>query len=698
MAIVALERPDIETNIQGGVGFSFSESAATKLYQMMSNYLYSDKEYAVISELSANAIDAHQLVGKQEVPIKIQLPTRFESEFVVRDFGPGLSEDHVYKFLTAYGESSKGGTNDQIGFWGIGSKSPAAVSDSWSIISHHAGKKMHFEVFVTTDGIPTLKKIFEGDSDETGLEVRVPIATAQYQQWTNAAERAFKYYPIKPTVNQKLNYSAVDYHVKGNGWARAKGYHKGGRLIVTMREYTLDFNKVMSHLPASSPIRNMLNGNFNGFDMFFGVGEIDLSISREQIQYNDKTIKAIVDRIQKMYDEMTAIITADLDTATNSVEYRKLASVWHNTYDIGVSYLTNTINGKHGITKIPQHISSITAENVDLDHMSVVYNFQVKSLKKSFSCWGYSAIRKSSSWDYKNSKYDNSVSLSIPDLDRIVLVTRDVKDAQSRIKHSGDKSKFYLIMDKNVFSDEFTVVNASSFEKPPRQTKEAKENITNFYIMEGNRFLRVDAASLKTARESKTSVAVQIINAISASNNPDAMTKEVAWLRRIGWTIIGYKGDVKPIGIPTVSEGMKNLFNGLTNDAELKKELNDMAIRRMFTQIQYHTASIYAVRQVIRSSKFDTITEAYKPMIDYFRQHGSTARGSQSTKFNTWTRLCEFLGVDSLQSGVADATATMAVLDARYPMLKYLQATWYTLSADNITEANGYVTMVDRNS
>src|SRR5512139_3120637 len=107
MAIMDLHRSDVQTDIQGGVEFSFSKDAASKLYQMMSNYLYSDKEYAVISELSANAVDAHALVNKKDVPITIQLPTRLESEFVVRDYGPGLPEDAVYRFLTSYGQSSK---------------------------------------------------------------------------------------------------------------------------------------------------------------------------------------------------------------------------------------------------------------------------------------------------------------------------------------------------------------------------------------------------------------------------------------------------------------------------------------------------------------------------------------------------------------------------------------------------------------
>jgi hypothetical protein len=679
MAIVSLERPDIQTNMEPGVNFSFSKDASTKLYQMMSNYLYSDKEYAVISELSANAIDAHQLVGKQDVPIEVQLPTHIDNEFVVRDFGPGLSEEDVYRFLTSYGESSKGDSNEQIGFWGIGAKSPAAVSDNWTILSYHGGKKMHFEVFITSDGIPTLKKIFETTSEDTGLEVRVPVPNPKHRQWIESAERAYKYYEVKPTVNETLRYEKASYTMRGEGWARAKGYSKGGRLVVTMREYTLDYTKIMGQLDAASPIRKLFFNNFNGVDLFFGVGEIELSISREQVQYSDKTMKAITTRLQEVYDAFHKMVSDDLAKAENSIEYRKLASDWHHIVDIGPTFLAHVIDGKHGIQKIPQDIQSIVVAGVDTSKMSVVHNHSVKSLKGRFNCWGRSIINKNERWSSTTAQYESSVYLSVAELDNIQVVIRDVNDPHARIKNDGDKNKFYLVVTDNVFPAELKPVLASSFAKPPKEGKVAKENITNFYILSGNRFTRIAAADYELFKNSTTTVAVKIINATSIDNNPEALTQEVSFLRRVGWNVIGYKGDTPPATLPLVPAAMQTVFKSLKDDTELAGEIKQLNLKSMFTQVMSHVPSMLVVMGVIKNSPLTDVEAAYAPMINHYATTQThTVRSYFSSKFNDWKRVCELLKVDDQTSGVTDLTPYMELLDSKYPMLNHVNYGWYS--------------------
>ena len=77
------------------VSFGIKESGLSHIFNVLRNQLYSDKVLAVIREYSTNAVDAHIEVGKGDVPIKVTLPTALTPEFTVRDFGRGLTEEHI---------------------------------------------------------------------------------------------------------------------------------------------------------------------------------------------------------------------------------------------------------------------------------------------------------------------------------------------------------------------------------------------------------------------------------------------------------------------------------------------------------------------------------------------------------------------------------------------------------------------------
>ena len=103
---------------------SFGIKQSPKAFQILSSGLYSNKPMAIVRELSANAADAHVLNGNQAVPFEIKLPNRLDSQFYLKDFGPGLSHDQVMRLYTTYFDSTKSESNDFIGGLGLGSKSP----------------------------------------------------------------------------------------------------------------------------------------------------------------------------------------------------------------------------------------------------------------------------------------------------------------------------------------------------------------------------------------------------------------------------------------------------------------------------------------------------------------------------------------------------------------------------------------------
>jgi HSP90 family molecular chaperone len=82
---------------------------------------YGLPETACLREYTSNARDSHIEAGVTR-PVEVTTPSALAQSLTVRDYGVGLSRQEL-KMFGQFGESSKRDTNDQIGGFGIGSKS-----------------------------------------------------------------------------------------------------------------------------------------------------------------------------------------------------------------------------------------------------------------------------------------------------------------------------------------------------------------------------------------------------------------------------------------------------------------------------------------------------------------------------------------------------------------------------------------------
>jgi len=110
-------------------GRQFSIKMDARAFDILSASLYSDRLLAPIRELIANAYDA----SKENM--LVTLPTALMPIFSVRDYGPGLSHEDALVLYTTYFESTKNNDNNSIGGFGLGSKSPFAYVDQFTVDS-----------------------------------------------------------------------------------------------------------------------------------------------------------------------------------------------------------------------------------------------------------------------------------------------------------------------------------------------------------------------------------------------------------------------------------------------------------------------------------------------------------------------------------------------------------------------------------
>lgn len=138
--------------------------------------IYNNKIEAVVREYVCNAIDEHKKFGIDKA---VDYTLTADNTFSVRDYAGGLSEDGVRKIFGMYFRSTKSGSNDSIGGFGVGSKAGHAYTDSFNILSHHDGQATTYVCALGggDNGVPVghIYKMGSVPTKETGVEISLTV-------------------------------------------------------------------------------------------------------------------------------------------------------------------------------------------------------------------------------------------------------------------------------------------------------------------------------------------------------------------------------------------------------------------------------------------------------------------------------------------------------------------------------------------
>jgi len=324
------ERETVEAGGLGSGG-AFTIAASVKAFEVLSSNLYQNKTLAVIREITCNAVDAHTAASLPISGIKVHLPTYMEPVFWVRDYGSGLSDEDVLTLYTTYFRSTKDQDNSQIGGFGLGSKSPFAVADQFTVTSWHGGFKSTYACY-KQDGMPQVNAVGkEPCGSQTGFEVRVPLTarSGSIIDWQNQARSLFCWWPETPTFNSDFELGALlfagddlmltsDYDVDGApGWAILRSLTRS-RVIMGNVPYILDEDSIQG-LP--DPVRQLLRKVYVAIRA--PMGSVSISPSRETLSYDAATNKYLVDKLVQIGREITAKLEKEISTSPSLAEARE---------------------------------------------------------------------------------------------------------------------------------------------------------------------------------------------------------------------------------------------------------------------------------------------------------------------------------------------------------------------------------------
>lgn len=305
---------------------AFTIAGSAKAFKILSDGLYSDKITAVIRELSCNAYDSHVEAGKADVPFEVHLPNRLEPWFAVTDFGIGLCHDDIVNLYSTYFESTKTDSNDVTGCLGLGSKSPFAYVDAFTVEGRWNGKLTTYSCFYDDDGIPTITVMGEAqDTDQpNGLTIKMPVKEGDFYEFGQKARKALNRFNPTPVVTGATDWEidTVEYSMEGTDWKLHKmsgSYYRGNVYAIQGNvTYPISEDSIPGKTDAQRAVLSL------PLDLFFDIGDLDITPSRESLGYNEATIANIKAKLDIVANELPPMFQDRFNECKTLWEARKL--------------------------------------------------------------------------------------------------------------------------------------------------------------------------------------------------------------------------------------------------------------------------------------------------------------------------------------------------------------------------------------
>ncbi len=366
---------------------SFSIAVNGKAFRVLSDTLYQDKPGSIVRELSCNAYDSHVQAGKREVPFEIHLPNMFEPWFHVRDFGIGLSDDDVRSIYTRYFESTKANSNDVIGAFGLGSKTPFSYTDSFTVVSIFNGVKRSYSAFIAESGVPSIVILnTEPTTESNGVEVRMAVEKKDWSVFRNKVRDQLRYFTVKPTImnGEPISWEnpTPQYDTPNATLFASNSYNGSTTAIQGQVGYVLNENVISEKLnPQDREFFRLLNQS--SAILKFNIGDIGVTASREGVSYDAKTLNAIVQKIRKVRGEVLEIVKQEIAAIPTAWEKAAYLNSSSRTRELAVAAGV-AINGfKKDGHSFGFHIGDFNNYEVDVDGKKVPHTFYSV---KGFEC------------------------------------------------------------------------------------------------------------------------------------------------------------------------------------------------------------------------------------------------------------------------------------------------------------------------
>lgn len=312
------------------------------LYEILSDGFYQDNIMAILRELGTNAWDAHKAAGNND-PFYVHLPTWDEPHFAIRDYGTGLKD--ILDLIT-YAKSTKRDSNDAAGCFGLGSKTPFSYTDQYVITSWCDGQKIVCLNYKNEDEIPQYTILVNEPSDEpNGVEIKFDCQDSDFRSWQDKFKKAYQYFDIKPKNNLNIVIEDIEYTTKESGaWGIYGHPDSWGSAKIKGIMGPIGYDIQVSELEDVNDKFQFLRGL--NVDLFFDIGDLSITTSRERVKYTKKTKRTIIERLKEMSKKLVENIQKEIDEQDDLWQARCYALTALTSANLQSMWKTITYKGK----------------------------------------------------------------------------------------------------------------------------------------------------------------------------------------------------------------------------------------------------------------------------------------------------------------------------------------------------------------
>ncbi len=321
---------EIEVESEGFTSTGFTIAADDpQIIEILTQKIYTDP-FVFPRELMANAIDSGGIY-------ELIMPDSLNPQWEVEDHGAGMSHEFMMNEYTRIFHSTKRKDNNNIGGFGHGRLSPIAYTDSYTVRSRFRGAdgrimEGNYVVYRGPNKVPMISCVAMSKSEveQTGVRVVVPVANKDITT-INSKTQYFGQYltPTPPGVTAVKH----EFKSKAGGVREFADYNRynqesgGARIVIGGVPYPA---------PTGAVSRDI------NIDLFFDIGDLEVTLSRDAINATTEAVTKIKDRLNQLVKDYQAHVVEELKK--KATVYEKYLAHQKLVEDTGYSFRSYFLN------------------------------------------------------------------------------------------------------------------------------------------------------------------------------------------------------------------------------------------------------------------------------------------------------------------------------------------------------------------
>ena len=313
-----------------------SADSTAIIFQMFSKNIYSNAIGSIVRELTSNCFDSHVEAGT-DFPVVIRknvdkLTGEMSISFI--DFGVGMSPDRISKVYRKYFTSTKRADNQQIGCFGLGSKTGLAYKrftghgvdeydNSYQVITIFDNIRYSYLVYEGQNKFPKITlQDKQATTEGNGTEVRVPVLAKDVYSFEREMLRQLYYF--ENIVFEGFEKEGFEGETIKSTLTNEYQIIRGKNFLFRGRQYSDEMHICLGRVayPIDYDILNLNNRDYRiPIALRFEVGDLNVNVSRESIDYSEGTIQMLTKKLEEAKDEIKEMLAKQYTNVRTLEDY-----------------------------------------------------------------------------------------------------------------------------------------------------------------------------------------------------------------------------------------------------------------------------------------------------------------------------------------------------------------------------------------